>query len=259
VNIAIDTVGIIGYGRMGKVMYSLLGRGHFDVCVHEPQPETDPCESEPTPRFVSCEEAASSSAVILCVPILKFERIVKDQIQQHVKESACVLDVCSVKVYPTKILEETFAPASVLPTHPMFGPDSTSNGFEGKTMVLCPENTDEGLTRFWSSFFEENGLKVVEMTCEQHDRVIARTLCLTQLIGRALKGFDLEGVETDNVKRLREIRDVSCNDSPELFEGLHGLNPYASEVRSRFRERLAELEMLISQHKPGPAPERAVI
>jgi prephenate dehydrogenase len=241
-----DTLGIIGYGRMGETLFRLL-EDDFDVCAYDRQPLS--VKAGHGPRFVSLEEAASSPEVLLCVPVLKFAEAVAE-VKPFVAENACVLDVCSIKTYPAEILGRNFAPSNVLPTHPMFGPDSTQSGFEGRTMVLCPENAGRKLVDRWSSVFARKGLKVVEMTCAEHDKIMASSLCLTQLIGRALKDFDLSSeIETDNVRRLREIRDITCRDSLELFEGLHRLNPYASEERRRFRENLDQLEALLAGKK----------
>ena len=53
---------------------------------------------------------------------------------------ALVIDVCSVKEYPVRLMKELLPErVSILATHPMFGPDSAAHALQGRKIVLCAE------------------------------------------------------------------------------------------------------------------------
>jgi prephenate dehydrogenase len=232
-------IGIIGYGRLGRLLADIL-KEDFRLSCYDQRPDV-------IPRGDRCDlvAAASSDAIFICVPILQFDSAIAT-ISAHVKPNSDVLDVCSVKTYPRDIMQRHFSPGHVLPTHPMFGPDAVADnrGFQGLPFVLCPtEQTRTELTVFWQEYFQQKGMRVLLMSCEEHDRTSAYSLCLTHLIARVLEPV-LESSEIDskNCKRLQEVIRACCNDPPELFEGLLTRNPFANEMRQCLRASLDKLD-----------------
>ena len=241
----INTVGIFGYGRFGKLLNNILQKD-FDLYIHDKSPDAL-CEE----GFVEGHDVslvASCDAVFFCVPILQFESAIKEA-RPYVREDSIIIDVCSVKVYPAKIMRDNISQANILPTHPMFGPDAARGGLRGLPFVLCSNDTREEVVSYWRDYLQKKEFNVVEMSCQEHDRVTAHSLCITQLLGRALDSLDLapSNSDTQSFKRLLEIRDISCRDTMELFKGIQNFNPYAKEMRQRLKESLNRLENLLEE------------
>lgn len=126
-------IGIIGLGRFGSLLGETL-RGDFMISGFD----NDPAKSSVFAGAAPLAEVASSDTVFFCVPISRLERAVMEALP-HIRQDAFILDVCSVKVRPAEILSRHLPPpVRILPTHPMFGPDSWAAGKRPLPFVLCP-------------------------------------------------------------------------------------------------------------------------
>jgi len=228
----VNSLGIIGYGRFGKLLAEILSKD-FQVMAYDTN----------LPTGYSLEKVASADAIFLCIPIIELEATAK-QLATLVRPGTIILDVCSVKLYPESVLKKYFQSDYVLPTHPMFGPDAAKKGLENLPIVLCPtENTKKEIIKYWSNIFSSHKLKVEIMTCDDHDKNTAYSLCVTQFVGRALGELNLKPseIDTENFRNLLTIRDMALNDSYQLFEGLQKLNPYAKKMRQQFNDAVVSL------------------
>jgi prephenate dehydrogenase len=102
------------------------------------------------------------------------------QICPHLKENSVVLDVCSIKDFPSQALKK-YSPKSVLviPTHPMFGPFISS--IAGQIFVLTAEEKDKKDFRykFLVEFLKKSSAKILEVSAKKHDRMMAVVQGLT--------------------------------------------------------------------------------
>lgn len=225
-------IGVVGLGRFGRLLCDLFG-DDFPTVGHDPHVESAPLA-----------EAAACDAVFFCVPMSRLEEALTAA-APHFAPGATVLDVCSVKLFALGVMRR-LVPAGVrlLPTHPMFGPDSAAGGLAGLPFVLCPaDRTPPAFLDGLSAYLQSRGLSVVTMTCDEHDRRAAYSLCLAQLLGRVLGRLDLEESPSDTrwFRRLLELRDVARNDSEELFRDMQTLNPYAAEMRHKVADNFDEI------------------
>ena len=240
-------LGIIGFGRFGKLLTKILAND-FSILVYDKYKNEKEIFSEAVSIGIELSpaplsEVASCKIVIFCVPILHFSESLNESVQ-YFSKGATIIDVLSVKKYPIELMK-TIIPKGIeiLPTHPMFGPDTAAVGLKDLTIVFCPESTSENVIVFWRNYFESKGLKVIEMTSDEHDKITAYSICVTQLLGRVVdrlgivtskeSGFD---IDTKPFKYLLELRNIACYDSWELFEGLQKKNPYAKKMRDDMAE-----------------------
>ena len=189
----INNLGIIGYGRFGKLLADMLS-DDFDILPYDANFSTG----------LSIEEVASADAIFLCVPIVELKTTIKNM-APLVQANTMILDVCSVKLYPESLMMKYFSNENILLTHPMFGPDAVKNGLNDLSIALCPtKDTKKEIIEYWSDVFKKHNLKVKLMSCEEHDRNTAYSLCLTQFIGRTLKKLELKSseIDTQNFKNL---------------------------------------------------------
>jgi prephenate dehydrogenase len=236
-----STIGIIGFGRFGKLTARYLSKD-FCVVVHTRSDKADAinaCGAKP----VSFEIACSQQVVILCMPISAMRETLR-QVAPLLRKDALVVDVCSVKVYPVQWMRELLpASVSILPTHPMFGPDSAANALKGRKIVLCPERIDSRQLEKIRTWLESQGLVVIEVTAQEHDEKIAVSLSLTHFIGRSLSAFGArdQDIDTEGYKRLMHILGVVSHDTWQLFEDMHIYNPYAKQKRQAFIDAITDI------------------
>jgi prephenate dehydrogenase len=227
-------IGIIGFGRFGELTARYLARA-FSVVVStrsDKDKEIKACGARPA----SFETACRQEIVILCMPISAMRETLK-KASPLLREDALVVDVCSVKVYPVQWMRELLPETvSILPTHPMFGPDSAARSLKDCKIVLCPERIDSDRYRKIKAWLDAQGLVVIKATAQEHDEKIAVSLSLTHFIGRSLSAFgarDLD-IDTEGYKRLMHILGVVSHDTWQLFEDMHTYNPYARNKRQAF-------------------------
>ena len=227
-------IGILGFGRFGKLMVHYLA-GDFEVMVYNRSDSAHEIMASGA-KPVSLEVACRQQIIILSVPISVFHETLKT-IAPLLAPDALVVDVCSVKEYPVRLMTALLPEqVSILATHPMFGPDSAAHELKGRKIVLCGERIGDSAYQKIKSYLISKELTVIETTPEAHDRQIAVSLALTHFIGRSLAEFGATplDVDTEGYQRLLHVLGVVENDTWQLFEDMNIYNPYAAESRSAF-------------------------
>jgi prephenate dehydrogenase len=248
-------VGVYGLGRFGSFWSEMLARS-IPVCAYSRSPD------RPTPpgvRRVGEDEVLAQPVVILCVAISAMEEVIQRSRGRLARE-VLVMDTCSVKTHPVGLMERLLpATASILGTHPMFGPDSASGnagksasggagksasgGAAGLPMILCPARIASRELEKWREFFSSLGLAVSVMTPDEHDREAAFTQGVAHYIGRVLSdlGVRHSRIGTVGYNKLLEIVEQTCNDPYQLFLDLQRYNPHTREMRARLEKSLQDV------------------
>jgi len=227
-------IAIFGFGRFGKLMARYLSKD-FDVCVHTRSDCTQEIEAAGA-SSVSFENACKQRTLILAVPISAMQKTLA-RIAPKLHAGSLVVDVCSVKEYPVRLMQELLPrEVSLLATHPMFGPDSAADSLEGCKIVVCRERVETAIYQKIVSYLKSKGLVVIETSAGAHDRQIATSLALTHFIGRTLSEFGAVplDIDTEGYQRLLHVLGVVENDTWQLFEDMNTYNPYAAETRQAF-------------------------
>jgi prephenate dehydrogenase len=81
------------------------------------------------------------------------------------------------------------------------------------------------------------GFKVLKLSSDEHDRLIAETLFLTHLIGQTVHkaGFERTSVDTLSFGFLMNAVESVAHDE-NLFHDVFTFNPYCKDVLTRFEE-----------------------
>src|SRR5688572_12522705 len=126
-------VGIIGLGNFGRFVAEVLARyTKAEVLAYD----TRHTPSPQGVKKVTLSEVATADAIVLCVPLSSYDRLLP-KLWPHLWAETLVVDICSVKVEAEKRLRKHLpGHENVLITHPMFGPQSASGGLEGHTLVV---------------------------------------------------------------------------------------------------------------------------
>jgi prephenate dehydrogenase len=191
-------------------------------------------------RRVGEDEVLAQPVVILCVAISAVEEVLQKS-RGRLSREVLVMDTCSVKTHPVGLMEKMLpATASILGTHPMFGPDSARGGAAGLPMILCPARITSRELEKWRAFFTSMGLSVSVMTPDEHDREAAFTQGVAHYIGRVLSdlGVRRSQIGTLGYNKLLEIVEQTCNDPLQLFLDLQRYNPYTREMRVQLEKSL---------------------
>jgi arogenate dehydrogenase (NADP+), plant len=216
-------VSIIGYGRFGQTLHRLL-KDDFDVIVYDKTSRVN----------TDLKKVYQSTAIFYAVPISEFEEVITSH-KQYFRANQVLIDVLAVKLYPAKIFEKHLAgtPTQALLTHPMFGPDSSSAGFNSLPIVLDKFKASDETYTFWKNYFVSKQLSIVEMSPEEHDKMSANSIGLTHFLGRLLEQYKFKAtpIDTLGAKKLLEIETQICNDSWQLFSDLQHYNPHTKKMR----------------------------
>ena len=235
-------IGIIGFGRFGKLTARYLAED-FDVFVFNRTDKSAEIKKSGALN-ASLKTVCQQKIVILCVPISTLKEILAE-IGPLLNKDSVVVDVCSVKVYPTEwmksLLPET---VSILATHPIFGPDSAADSLKDRKIFISPIRISKKQYRKIKTYLVSKELVLIESTPEDHDEQIAISLALTHYIGRTLSEFGAAplGIDSEGYKRLLHILEVVEHDTWQLFYDMHRYNPYAQEKRAAFRQAMQKID-----------------
>jgi len=222
-------IGVYGLGRFGSFWASELAKHGFSVFGYGRSAKVAPKGV----ALASEDEVLACDVLFYCVAISAFEEVLK-RTAPRITPRTLVMDTCSVKLYPAKLMR-TYLGEDVpcIATHPMFGPDSGKDGIAGLPLVICPVHAPLAVVQQWAEEFARWGLKVHQMSCDQHDREAAWSQGITHFVGRTLSELSLGETElaTTGYRSLTSIVAQTCNDPLQLFYDLQRYNPYARQMR----------------------------
>lgn len=240
------SIGIIGYGRFGKLLAELLSVD-FAVKVYDIKTS----KNSNNISFVDLDTLLQEKNIFVAVPIRDFEEVIRN-ISPKLQEGTTLFDVCSVKVYPVNIMQQ-YLPKNIdiIATHPLFGPDSLKiqlSGANPPKIMMYPVRDNYHCYNEWKKYFNDKTIEVIELTPDQHDRQAAFSQGITHFIGRALAeaGIQSTDINTLGFDNLLKIMQQTCSDSWELFLDLQQHNPYTKEMLQEFKAAAASLNAKIS-------------
>ena len=236
-----NRVSIIGFGRFGAMLHSLLSKG-FEVDVFDKNSIDNSDVNE-----VSLEDALQNETIFIAVPIRDFENLVKD-ISKKISSGKTVIDVCSVKVFPKKVMLDNLSKETdIIATHPLFGPDSLKDS--GSVMTMESVRNTFGRYDFWKNYFESQNISIEEISAEEHDMMAARSQGLTHFVGRVIDDFGTNQtrIDTEGYKALHKLVNQTCNDTWELFEDIQNFNPFTEKMISELNESFEKISEIIEK------------
>ena len=189
----IKEIGLIGFGRFGRLAANYLSE-YFKVYVFN---KNNYKLNAKNIIFSKLEDVCKKEIVMLAVPVSELKNVL-EKIRNLIKKDALVIDVCAVKEYPVRLMQEMLPKnTQILATHPLFGPDTASDSLSGRKIVVCRTRINDRLYSEVKLFMKGRGLVVIESTPEEHDEQIAKSLVLTHFIGRALIGMKASNIAID--------------------------------------------------------------
>ena len=238
-------IGFLGYGRFGAALAALMGERGYSWSGWDPIAEL------PKGRAVANLDSlvACSDLVIISVPVNALENVLRD-LQPRLGRQHQVMDVCSVKQSPCRLMDEILGEQiGHVGCHPLFGPLSIARAEPLRT-VLCPSPRHPETARQVRALFESIGSEVTEQDPSSHDRHMALTHAMAFFIARGL--LDL-GVESDlrwappSFSALAASIAAVRSDAGHLFHAIQTENPYAAATRQRLIEALSLIDQRLAE------------
>lgn len=235
--------GIIGYGRFGELWAKALSP-FGEVLVYDKK--TILAGHPPHIKIVTRHEVVQADVIFILVPIADFELCCLE-IKDFTNPKALIVDGCSVKVHPARVMQKIFTKnQTLIATHPLFGPDSVSKsgGLKGHKIVVSFIQGDEIKSDQLMNLFKKMGLNLLKTTPEEHDKKMASSQGLVHFIGRGLAALEIhpQEIATPDFQALLNINKMVVNDTWQLFLDMHRYNPFTKRIRKKLIQKLMELD-----------------
>ena len=197
--------------------------------------------------------------IVICSPLGTYNKIFS-LINDFVKQPTLVTDVGSTKVSVIKDYRDVCNNQNIqfVPSHPIAGIEKSgpeygfAELFKNRFCILTPINNNDDFIDRIKFFWEAIGLEIQTMDAEHHDRVLAMTSHIPQLIAYSIvaTASELETHIRDEVIKysaagFRDFTRLAGSD-PIMWRDVYSMNKDAVlEMLGRFTEDLSTLEKAI--------------
>jgi prephenate dehydrogenase len=258
-------IAVIGAGKMGVWFAKFFQSKGYDVVLADRKKEKlaklkKELKVEMTADFKKAVRDADQ--VLICVSINAFEEVVK-AISPAIHEGQFVMDICSIKEAPVKTMHQYIKNATVLGTHPVFGPGS--NGVKHKAYVLTPTNPKEqGFAEKFKKWLEQEEAHVFIMTPKKHDELMSVVLGLPHFLGLVACETLLEQKNLPETKKvagttyrmLFTLAEATALETPDLYASLQMNLPELGKIEDLFMAKANEWLSLIKKKDAKAIVER---
>lgn len=245
-------IAVVGFGNFGQFLAKTFVRQGHTILAYSRSDYSDVAKELGVSYFSDADDLCEEhpDVILLCSSILSTEQVLRSLPVQRLKRRTLFVDVLSVKEFPRSLFFQNLPPDfDVLCTHPMFGPESGKNGWNGlpfvydKVRVGSDESRVSRCHQFLDIFARE-GCRMVEMSCAEHDRHAAGSQFITHTMGRVLEKLGLEStpINTKGYKTLLNLVENTAGDSFDLYYGLFMYNVNAMEQLERLDHSFESLK-----------------
>jgi prephenate dehydrogenase len=249
------TTAILGAGKMGVWFVKFCKEnGETVILADRKKEKLSRLSKELGVETADFAEAVmKADNVIICVSISAFEDVVK-QIAPAVREGQNVLDICSVKEQPVRIMHQYIKNATILGTHPVFGPGS--KGARNKAYILTPTTKKENaFAEKYKGWLEKVGARVFIMTPQKHDQLMSVVLGMPHFVGLVACDTLLEQpdfLETKKVagttyRMLFTLAEATALETPDLYANLQTSLPEMGNIENLFIKKAEEWLNLVKK------------
>lgn len=225
-----------GAGRMGSWLVRFLRSSGYDAHVLDPRAPREHEAAAGTLRL--------ADLVLVAVPTSVAVRLYDDWARDPPR--GVVADACSVKASLVPGMRRLAAAGGrVASFHPMFGPSATV--LRDHDVVLC-RTGDAAAEAAVRSLFAPTSARLVELTLEEHDRVMADVLSLPHAAAIAVAGT-LPGTPPAQGTTSRRLRDVAASvvrEDPQVYFELQAGNPHSLPALDRLAASLERVRAAVA-------------
>jgi len=188
----------------------------------------------------------NADRVLICVPIENFEDVVKE-IHSYIQPNQVVMDICSIKEIPVKIMHKYIKTGITLGMHPIFGPGVKS--IENQTFVLTPVASKEKMfAKEFKSWLEQRRTNVFIMSPKKHDELMSVVLGLPHFLGLVVCDtlmnypdfLETKKVAGASYKMLLTLAEAVASEETEFYTSLQMNFPEIEKIEGLFLEKTRE-------------------
>jgi len=197
--------------------------------------------------------------IIICTPLNSYKNIFS-YLNNYVSEDTLLTDVGSTKVSVIEDFKNHVNNKNIkfVPSHPIAGLEKSgpqhgfSSLFQNRYCIITPINKDNKYTDKIIALWESIGMKIEKMDSKKHDRVLAMTSHIPQLIAYSVvtTSTELEAQLKDEVIKysaagFRDFTRLAGSD-PVMWRDIYSNNKDAViEMLGRFSEDLSTFQKAI--------------
>jgi len=197
--------------------------------------------------------------IIICTPLSAYKKIFTE-LNSFVTQNTFLIDVGSTKMSVINDFNGSVKNNFInfVPSHPIAGLEKSgpehgfAKLFKNRFCIITPIKNDIALIKTITNFWNAVGMQIQMMEPEHHDRVLAMTSHIPQLIAYSIvaTATDLEGHLKDEVIKysaagFRDFTRLAGSD-PIMWRDVYSKNKEAVlEMLGRFTEDLSKLQKAI--------------
>lgn len=255
---------ILGAGKMGIWFAKFCKENGDSVILADRNPEKlaklGPELGVDIADFVQAVKAADR--IMVCVSISSFEEVIK-KIAPAVRHGQVIMDICSIKEFPVKVMHDNIKHGLVLGTHPLFGPGSKD--VKHKTYILTPTNeAEEKYAADFKKWLDKKEAHVFVMTPKRHDELMTVVLGLPHFLGLVACETLLEQESFPETKQvagttyrmLFTLAEATAMETPDLYANLQMNLPEMRKIEDQFIAKAREWLNLIEKKDPKAIMDR---
>jgi prephenate dehydrogenase len=243
---------VVGLGLLGgsfALALRELDAGARVVAVDRPAVLERPAAQKAAQELLDTADAAgvnaaveSADLVLLATPVTAIVSLLPDLVGR----SRIVTDCGSTKRAIARAVEGSPRRGRFVPGHPMAGaPEggidlARPDLFRGRRWILCPEQSDADAVEEVARLVARLGAVVVRLTAAEHDRAVALTSHVTQLVASALAAVAFESGAEPAVGPAFERTTKAAGGPEQIWDDILATN--ADAVAAGLGEIAAELE-----------------
>ena len=257
-------IAVIGAGKMGAWFAKFFKSKGYNVVLADRKKGKLEAQKDLLVDLTTNfgEAVRDADQILLCVSINAMEEVSK-AISPAVHEGQVVMDICSIKEAPVKTMHKYLKGATILGTHPVFGPGS--NGVKHKAYVLTPTNAKEQeFAEQFKQWLEKEEAHVFIMTPKKHDELMSVVLGLPHFLGLVACETLLEQGNLSETKKvagttyrmLFTLAEATALETPDLYASVQTNLANLGEIEDLFMAKAQELLTLIKNKDQKAIVER---
>jgi len=241
-------VAIIGAGKMGRWFTKFfLEQGDNVIVSSRSREKLLRIRDEFGVKIADNVNAVKNAdRVLICVPIENFEDVVKE-IHSHIQPNQVVMDICSIKDIPVKIMHKYIKTGTTLGTHPVFGPGVKN--IKNENFILTPINNKEKVfAEEFKSWLEKRQANVFIMSPRKHDELMSVVLGLPHFLGLVVcdtlldygNFLEMKKVAGASYKMLLTLAEAVASEETKAYTSLQMNLPEIEKIEDLFLEKSKE-------------------
>jgi prephenate dehydrogenase len=237
------SIGIIGLGSFGNFVASLLPT---DQSIHITGFDTRVRQSKNITQ-ANLATVAASDIVILAIPLTAYPEILQ-KLQTLLPPTTLLIDICSVKVLPEQLIGKYLSShPNLLLTHPLFGPHTAPND-KGHEIVVTKSSGSMSF-KVLSFCQDKMGLRILRVTGEEHDKVMAQVHALTFFVAESLAKMHLPPTpfSTPSYQMLTNLVQFQRVHTEELSQTIQLGNPFSRDMRKQLMKSFRQYNRTLQE------------